>query len=131
MPAPLPTLRLPTLSTLILPLSSRTRTPMASPCATPESFTAATAASADASSLKIAKTTVLFDMTTPPAHPSAIVARAEARAVVAANQPTRQESSSEPDDDRDISSAVLSDHQCHWGCRQAAAGVAVTGGRQM
>ena len=38
---------------------------MASPFATPEPFKEAAAMSADASSLKIAKTTVLFDMNIP------------------------------------------------------------------
>src|SRR5262252_6460721 len=65
MPAPLPQLRLPTLSALSSPFSFRTRTPIASPFATPDSFREAAAASADISSLKIAKTTVLFDMSPP------------------------------------------------------------------
>src|SRR5215471_16744208 len=64
-PAPLPTLRLPTLSVLSSPLSFRARTPMASPFATPVSFKDAAAMSATASSLKIARTTVLFDMNIP------------------------------------------------------------------
>jgi hypothetical protein len=41
------------------------RSPVASPFATPESFRAAAAASADPSLLKMAKTTVLFDMNIP------------------------------------------------------------------
>ena len=61
----LPTLRFPTFSTLTSPSSLRTRTPMASWCATPESFSEAAAVSADASSWKIAKTTVLFAMSVP------------------------------------------------------------------
>ena len=61
----LPMLRLPTLSILILPFSSRTRTPMASFFATPESFKDSAAVSAVTSLLKIAKTTVLFDMNIP------------------------------------------------------------------
>ena len=61
-PAPFPTLRLPSLWVLILPLSSRTRTPIAlslmSSSALSQRLSCSTASSAAASSLKNARTTV-------------------------------------------------------------------------
>src|SRR5947209_10305287 len=62
MPAPLPTLRLPTLSAFTSPLSFNTRTPMASCFATPDSFSPDTAVSAAASFSKTDRTSVLFVM---------------------------------------------------------------------
>ena len=58
----LPVLRLPILSALSSPLSFSASTAMASPAAAPESFRSPAATSADASVLKIAKTTVSLDM---------------------------------------------------------------------
>src|SRR6476646_1351590 len=69
-PAPLPTLRLPSLWVLSLPLSSRASTPMAfsltSSSHLSHAFICSTASSASASSLKKARTTVLRAIEDPP-----------------------------------------------------------------